>query len=155
MGYGCPWGSSLILGKAVKTIKLQLKVLNLCPPSYLPKPSSGPDCSLLLGPFMGLMFDTQSLPLDINGTQVKSVESHKFLGLNIKLTLGLDHEHHSYGEKCPVLALFHHSAQRGRTELHPMAPAYRGVIKSILNTVITVCYGKKKTHRHRRRVSRE
>lgn len=103
---------------------------------------------------MGLMFDTQSLPLDINGTQVKSVESHKFLGLNIKLTLGLDHEHHSYGEKCPVLALFHHSAQRGRTELHPMAPAYRGVIKSILNTVITVCYGKKKTQAQEKSLQR-
>lgn len=42
----CLWGVSLSVRKAVKLKKTQLKVQNLCPLSYTPKPSSGPDWGL-------------------------------------------------------------------------------------------------------------
>lgn len=43
----CVWGGvSLSVRKAVKLKKTQLKVQNLCPLSYTPKPSSGPDWGL-------------------------------------------------------------------------------------------------------------
>lgn len=37
-------GGSMLIGKAVKLVKIQLTVQNLCP-SYIPKTSSAPDWS--------------------------------------------------------------------------------------------------------------